>query len=29
MALPFIPPYSVTPDNLTISSEATYRRVNR
>ena len=29
MALPFMPPYSVTPDNLTISSEATYRRVNR
>ena len=29
MALPFIPPYSVTPDNLTISSEARYRRVNR
>ena len=29
MALPFIPPYSLAPDNLTISSEATYRRVNR
>ena len=27
--LPFIPPYSVTPDNLTISSESSYRRVER
>ena len=25
--LPFIPPFSVTPDNLTISSESSYRRV--
>ena len=27
--LPFIPPFSVTPDNLTISSESSYRRVQR
>jgi hypothetical protein len=28
-SLPFIPPYSVTPDNLKISSKATYRRIER
>ena len=27
--IPFIPPYSVTPDNLKITNRATYRRVQR
>lgn len=29
MIIPFIPPYSSMPDNLTITSQSTYRRVQR
>jgi hypothetical protein len=29
MIIPFIPPYSSMPDNLTITNQSTYRRVQR